>query len=71
MINSVNKGGLCWIKPRFDCIDWEILRGCARLCPKAGNVRDLAVQTNNRHLCHAEEYGSWILGTEDDRCPNC
>ena len=63
-----NKGGLGWSTGRFDCIDWETLHRVISQKPAMYGVW-LSKQTIG--ICATRHSMARILGTTDDRCPNC
>ncbi len=65
---GTNIGGLGWSDARFDCIEWDILRDAIASKPDMYGIW-LAKQTNGS--CATRRNMSRILGTADDRCPNC
>jgi hypothetical protein len=65
---TTNSGGLGWSVARFDCVEWDILIDVIASKPEMYGIW-LAKQTNGS--CATRRNMSRILGTTDDRCPNC
>jgi hypothetical protein len=65
---GTNIDGLGWSDAWFDCIEWDILRDAIASKPDMYGIW-FAKQTNGS--CATRRNMSRILGTTDDRCPNC
>ena len=65
---NTNKGGLGWSHVRFDCIDWKSLHLVISQKPEMYGVW-LSKQTIG--ICATRHSMARILGSTDDRCPNC
>ena len=65
---NTNKGGLGWSHSQFDCIDWKSLHSAISQKPEMYGVW-LSKQTIG--ICSTHHSMARILGTMDDRCPNC